>query len=619
MLRRFLFALALLTTPASLLPQTPATPLPETYEAALAGLMDPAITVAPAIEHATRLRMARDGTNAIATRIAVDLDLADRLIAANRPLDATAHLSHALDLARPLRDANLLLEIHTRRAHCLDEARDRVGATESAQRGFDIARRLALPDRQIELGCLLARLHLDRGDPAGAEQLLDSLDQLADVDLTTVALARARLFNTMGGSHANTTRWRQVADRAHASDNSAVLALAHDQLGRLAYLEDDLPAAQEHFATADRLDPDRPRSAWVWETHGRTMSRLGQASAAINALEQALVDTTDSHAADLHEAIAGLQLDEQNLAAARHHYEAALRLRKSGVISQRVPQVRMAPVVSAQTSNDAAELAAIRDTLREAELDRTRLERRQAVGIATVVALAATVLGLAYFAKRRAAAHAELAKDTAELRAENAQLLALRYQLNPHFLFNALNSLRSRVFSNQAEAERLIDRLTAFCRRTLEHRQDGIETVGDECDLLEAFLQIEQSRWQENLDLTLDFDPAARPRRIPTFLLLPLIENALKYGAQTSEERIVIEVSIQATDHRTLEITVTNSGRWVEPGTARRRTSTRTGVANVRDRLVRYYPDRHHFELGPSPHGVTARLTLTGDPATTAR
>ena len=614
---RIRLASALLLSLSVLPPQAKAAEPFDDHDAAFERLLDLDVTIGPAIEHVTRLRMTRDGTTAIEARIAVDLDLADRLVAANRPLDATAHLSHALDLARPLRDAALLLDIHTLRAHSLNEARDRDRAAESAQRGFEIARRLARHDREIELGCLLARLHLERGDLTGAAELLDALDQIPDADLTTVALTRARLFNTQGGSHANSARWHSVADRARASGNSAVLALAHDQLGRLAFLEDDLPAAQDHFATANRLDPDRPRSAWVWETHGRTMHRLGQTSAAINALEQALNDTIDSHAADLHEAIAGLQLDQQNLPAARHHYEAALSLRKAGVISQRVPQVRMAPMVSIQSGNDAAELAAIRDALREAELDRTRLERRQAFAIATVVTLAAALLGLAYLTKRRAAAHAELARDSAELRAENAQFLALRYQLNPHFLFNALNSLRSRVFSNQAEAERLIDRPAAFCRRTLEHRQDGIETVGDECDLLDAFLQIEQSRWEDNLDLTLDFDPAARPRRIPTFLLLPLIENALKYGVQTSEERIVVKISIHAPDADTLAVTVFNSGRWIEPGTARRRTSTRTGIANVRDRLARYYPDRHHFALGPDAGGVTAHLPLTGDPVYT--
>ncbi|WP_221032329.1 tetratricopeptide repeat-containing sensor histidine kinase [Actomonas aquatica] len=614
--RRILLALTLLLSPAALLPQVPPSPSTSDYETAFARLLDPDIVIAPAIEQVTQLRMARDGTTAIDARIAVDLDLADHLIAADRPLDAAAHLSHALELARPLRDADQLLEIYTRRAHCFDTARDRASAIDSAQRGFDIARQLNRPAPQIDLGCLLARLLFENGDTATAIALLAFLDELPDNNGVAIALSRARLLNTNGGSHANTQRWQTVADRARAAADIPTLALAHDQLGRLSYLEGDLPAAQSHFATADQLAPDRDRSSWVWETHGRTMSRLGQAEEAIMALEQALTDTNDSHAADLHEAVARLQLDQQNLPAARHHYEAALELRKAGVISQRVPNVRMAPMVSHQQSDDAADLAAVRAALREAELERTQLRQRQTLGITTVVTLVAALLGLAYAYKRRAAANAVLARDTAELRAENAQLIALRYQLNPHFLFNALNSLRARVFSNQSEAERLIDRLTAFCRRTLEHRDDGIETVGDECDLLEAFLQIEQSRWRENLTVTLDFDPAARARRIPTFLLLPLVENALKYGAQTSEEHIVIEVSIQAPDDDMLVITVSNSGSWIEPGTARRQTSTRTGVTNVRERLARYYPDRHTFTVGPSPTGVTATLTVTGSPQT---
>ena len=606
-------ALILLLSGSLARPQAPAA-LANDYDEAIAHALDPAVEVAPALEHATRLLMALEGTNAIEARIAVDLDVAERLAADNKPLDAVAHLSHALDLAHALEDASLLLEIYRRRAHCQAEARDRADAIESAERAFAIASQLQRTEDQVDIGCLLARLHSEAGRVERARQTLDKLDGLPSADLVAIALTRAQILNDRGGSTAAIQRWDTVLDRAEATGQTEIMAAAHDQLARLAYLEDDLERAQLHYSAADQLLPDRPRSAWTWELQGRVKAHFGQAPAAIAALESALANTTEAHAADLHEALAELQLDQYNPAAARHHYQAALGLRKSGVISQRVPRVRMAPAISEDKSEEAAILAAVRATLRETELERSRLQRRQAVGTAAMIALAAALLGLGYFTKRRAAAHAELAKDTAELRAENAQLLALRYQLNPHFLFNALNSLRSRVFSNQAEAERLIDRLTAFCRRTLTHRPDGIETVGDECDLLEAFLQIEQSRWEDNLDVTVDFDPAARDHRIPTFLLLPLVENALKYGAQTSDERIVITISIQSRSPGSLVVTVTNSGRWIEPGTAQRRTSTRTGVANVHERLARYYPGRHHFELGPSPAGVTATLTLTGPP-----
>ncbi len=180
------------------------------------------------------------------------------------------------------------------------------------------------------------------------------------------------------------------------------------------------------------------------------------------------------------------------------------------------------------------------------------------------------------------------------MRAENAHLLALHYQLNPHFLFNALNSLCSRIFADQDQAAGLVDRFTAFCRQTLTSRPDGIETVGDECAMLQDYLAIEQSRWRENLNVTLDFDPDLFDRRRPSFLLLPLIENALKYGAETSEEKIAISVSIRHQDSDTIIATTTNSGEWIVPGTANRRTSTRVGLTNLRERLARWCPEYWH-------------------------
>jgi LytS/YehU family sensor histidine kinase len=256
--------------------------------------------------------------------------------------------------------------------------------------------------------------------------------------------------------------------------------------------------------------------------------------------------------------------------------------------------------------------------MREAELAAARTRQFAAIGGGATALLLAGVLAVAYSFKRRAAVALAGARDAAELRAENAQLLALRYQLNPHFLFNAFNLLRARVTSRPADAVGLIDRLTAFCRQTLLRRPEGIGTVADEIAMLSSYLEIEQTRWEENLRLTRRFDPAARDRLLPSFLLLPLLENALKYGAQTSERTVVVEMAIEVEGNSDLAITVSNSGRWIPPGEAPRRSSTGTGLTNLRRRLERYYPDRHRFTIGPEADRVVARLILHGDPQTTA-
>lgn len=197
---------------------------------------------------------------------------------------------------------------------------------------------------------------------------------------------------------------------------------------------------------------------------------------------------------------------------------------------------------------------------------------------------------------------------------ETAQALALHYQLNPHFLFNAFNSLRSRIHRDRDEAEALLEGLTQFCRTTLETDPNRHHTLGEEMDLLRNYLAIEQARWEDNLQLEFDVPPQTHPLQIPGFLLLPLVENALKYGAQTSEETIQLRIRTELTRSGQTEIEISNSGRWLEPGTAPRATSARVGLTNLRERLQRFYPLRHSFEIGPSDFGVTARVILNGAP-----
>lgn len=209
-------------------------------------------------------------------------------------------------------------------------------------------------------------------------------------------------------------------------------------------------------------------------------------------------------------------------------------------------------------------------------------------------------------------------KLAARLAEEKAQLELLRYQLNPHFLYNSLNSIRALVFTNGEAAAEMVTRLSEFCRWTLTRTSDGMTTVAEEVEMLQAYLDIERTRWQESLRARIDVDPAARELQIPQFLFLPLLENAIKYGGRTSPDLLEIATTIKVEDDH-LVCQVANTGQWVRDpgpgGDGDQAESTRIGLDNLRQRLARYYgPDRRP-EVVTMPGWVCVRLSLPRHPA----
>ncbi len=198
-------------------------------------------------------------------------------------------------------------------------------------------------------------------------------------------------------------------------------------------------------------------------------------------------------------------------------------------------------------------------------------------------------------------------KISARLAEEKARLEVLRYQLNPHFLFNSLNSIYTLVWSHSRPAGDLVRRLAEFCRMTLTRGGDTA-TVAEELAMLRAYLDLERSRWQDQLAVALDLDPAVADRRLPPFLLLPLVENAIKYGGHTSPGLLRIRVSARAAADGATVVEVANSGTWVEPDSRPEIASTGIGLENLRQRLARHLPGRHAFSIGPADGWVVARL-----------
>nr|WP_283773307.1 histidine kinase [Altererythrobacter sp. KTW20L] len=200
-----------------------------------------------------------------------------------------------------------------------------------------------------------------------------------------------------------------------------------------------------------------------------------------------------------------------------------------------------------------------------------------------------------------------------EAQATAAQLAMLRYQLNPHFLFNTLNSISTLVLLKQtAPANAMLTRLSSFLRHTLVMQPGVRVTIAQEVETLQLYLEIERMRFEERLRTEFRIDPDAAQAMIPSMLLQPLVENAIKYGVSAQEEGARISVAAQVLGNR-LRLTVADTGPGLQgsrrndiidssPG-AGRSVSTGVGLANIRDRLAQAYGEQHRFEIATPPGG----------------
>jgi LytS/YehU family sensor histidine kinase len=200
-----------------------------------------------------------------------------------------------------------------------------------------------------------------------------------------------------------------------------------------------------------------------------------------------------------------------------------------------------------------------------------------------------------------------------EAQATSAQLAMLRYQLNPHFLFNTLNSISTLVLLKQTEpANAMLTRLSSFLRHTLVTQPGGKVSVAQEVETLKLYLDIERMRFEERLRTVFRIEPTAANAAIPSLLLQPLVENAIKYAVSPQEEGARISLTAQVIGNR-LRVTVADTGPGLQgrplvpqrynPSHASDAVSTGVGLANIRDRLAQAYGDEHRFEIVTPPEG----------------
>lgn len=201
-----------------------------------------------------------------------------------------------------------------------------------------------------------------------------------------------------------------------------------------------------------------------------------------------------------------------------------------------------------------------------------------------------------------------------EREAQSAQLRALRYQVNPHFLFNTLNSLSSLIMARRdEEAETMIMNLSNFFRATLATDPTADVSLSEEIALQRLYLDIEKARFPKRLQVEVDIPEKLQSARLPALLLQPIVENAIKYGVARARDVITLSISAMEANGK-LRLTIENDGAQLGPDAAGGDgSSTGVGLDNVCQRLSARFGAAASCDFGARPGGgfkVTLSMPL---------
>lgn len=196
--------------------------------------------------------------------------------------------------------------------------------------------------------------------------------------------------------------------------------------------------------------------------------------------------------------------------------------------------------------------------------------------------------------------------DSALSLARNAQYEMLRYQLNPHFLFNTLSSLRALTSEENVKAKEIITKISEFLRYTLIDSDSNEVPLSKEIEVIKNYLDIEKVRFEDELLVEFNVEPEAEEYPIPIMLIHPLVENAIKHGMQTSPVPLKIIINAGMTDGY-LNVSVQNTGKWIE---RRKKDSTGRGLENIKKRLEIYSPNQNEFKVIKNDNSVQVEMSL---------
>jgi sensor histidine kinase YesM len=205
------------------------------------------------------------------------------------------------------------------------------------------------------------------------------------------------------------------------------------------------------------------------------------------------------------------------------------------------------------------------------------------------------------------------ASREAQMQAQQAQLAMLRYQLNPHFLFNSLNSIWALVDEDPQAVKKMVNELSDFLRYSLLFDHQPYKPLSHEIEALNNYFSIEKKRFQEKLVIDLDIAENTKNCRVLSFILQPFVENAIKFGMQTSEMPLRISLSSRL-EGKDLILNISNTGSWVDPSDHRENdpdyNGTGKGIQNAVKRLDIAYPGRYQLLFEKPSQKVSIKLVI---------
>ncbi len=205
-------------------------------------------------------------------------------------------------------------------------------------------------------------------------------------------------------------------------------------------------------------------------------------------------------------------------------------------------------------------------------------------------------------------------EQTARIKAlaDEAQLLMLQYQINPHFLFNSLNAIQSMIEKDKVRAKEMIADLSDYFRYTLSKNNQTLVPLKEEIDAVQKYLAIQKERFVGRLEIDYEIEDTSMKILLPFFIIHPLVENAIKYGFSADNDVLRLSIRVTRKD-QTLSILVRNTGTLVPPEQIadKELMSTKTGIENIKKRLALFYPDCSTFELFEKDNWVHALITIT--------
>lgn len=201
----------------------------------------------------------------------------------------------------------------------------------------------------------------------------------------------------------------------------------------------------------------------------------------------------------------------------------------------------------------------------------------------------------------------------AQVEAQKAQLNMLRYQLNPHFLFNSLNSIWALADEDPRATKSMINELSDFLRYSLLHDQKAFKPLEHEIDALKNYFSIEKKRFQDKLVVDFNIDPDTNHIPVLSFFMQPFVENAIKFGMKTSPMPLRITITTKKKED-CLNIQISNTGKWIRQEDKLTDdlfyTGTGMGLDNIRKRMEIAYPENHTIEYKHVDDSVTVNILI---------